>query len=160
MRGPRNGLGTIVLVAGLIARIAVAQEPAAPAAPAAQTGTVSGVVLDKSTGDPVIEAGVEVVDSGKKVTTDLDGRYKLDLPPRTYQPRFFAPLYQPMRVQGVVVKPRTVTKQNVTLAAAQANVEVVEVVARADRAAEATQLTERKNAPVVEDTVSAETIAK
>src|SRR5215470_14944793 len=160
MHGPRNRIGAFVLVAGLAARVAVAQQSTAPAAPAAETGTVSGTVVDKSTGDAVIEAGVEVVDTGKKATTDLDGRYKLDLPPGTYQLRFFAPLYQPMRVQGIVVKPRTVTKQNVTLAAAQANVEVVEVVARADRAAEATQLSERKNAAVVKDTVSAETIAK
>jgi len=149
-----------VLVAGLAARVAVAQQSTAPAAPAAETGTVAGTVVDKSTGDPVIEAGVEVVDTNKKVSTDLDGRYKLDLPPGTYQLRFFAPLYQPVRVQGVVVKVRTVTKQNVTLAAAKANVEVVEVIARADRAAEATQLTDRKNAAVVKDTVSAETITK
>jgi len=160
MRRPWKRLTTFGLVIGLMARTTLAQQPAAPAAPATETGTVSGTVVDKSTGDAVIEAGVEVVETGKKVTTDLDGRYKLDLPPGTYQLRFFAPLYQPVRLTGVVVKPKSVTKQNVTLAAAQANVEVVEVVARANRAAEVTQLADRKNAAVVKDTVSAEAIAK
>ncbi len=135
-----------------------AQQP--PEASAGDTGSVSGKVIDKSTGDPVIEAGVEVVGTGKKTATDLDGRYKLDLPLGTYELRFFAPLYQPVRLQGVIVKTKSVTKQDVTLAAAKGNVQVVEVVARADRAAEATQLADRKNAPVVKDTVSAETIAK
>src|SRR6266478_6209599 len=62
MRGPWNGLGMFVLAAGLIARIAVAQQSAAPAAPASETGTLSGVVLDKTTGEPIIEAGVEIID--------------------------------------------------------------------------------------------------
>src|SRR2546425_247727 len=115
-----------------------------PAAATAETGTVSGKVIDKSTGDPIIEAGVEVVDKGKKVVTDIDGNYKVDLPPGTYQLRIFAPLFQPVRLQGVVVKPRQVTKQNASLSAAAANVEVVQVVAQADRTAEATRLTDRK----------------
>src|SRR5690349_17525763 len=108
MRGSWKRLTTFGLVIGLMARSAFGQQPAAPAAPAAEAGTVSGTVVDKSTGDAVIEAGVEVVETGKKVTTDIDGRYKLDLPPGTYQLRFFAPLYQPLRVQGVVVKLKSV----------------------------------------------------
>jgi hypothetical protein len=160
MRGPWNGLGTFVLVVGLIGRIAVAQEAAAPAAPAAETGTLSGVVLDKTTGEPIIEAGVEIIDRGKTVKTDLDGRYNLKLPPGTYQVRFFAPLYQGARIQNVTIKANQVTKQDVSLAASKANVEVVEVVAQANKAAEATQLLKRKKSDVVSETVSAEAIKK
>ena len=90
-----------------------------PAAETSESGTVSGKVIDKSTGDPIIEAGVEVVDKGKKVVTDIDGNYKIDLPPGTYQLRIFAPLFQPVRLQGVIVKPRQVTKQNASLSAAR-----------------------------------------
>jgi len=153
-------LGTFVLAAGLIARIAVAQQAAAPAAPAAETGTLSGVVLDKTTGEPIIEAGVEIVDHEKTVKTDLDGKYSVKLPAGTYQVRFFAPLYQGARIQSIVIKPNQVTKQDVSLAASKANVEVVEVVAQANKAAEATQLIRRKKADVVSETVSAETIKK
>jgi outer membrane receptor for ferrienterochelin and colicin len=144
----------------LVGRIAVAQEPAAPAAPAAETGTLAGVVLDKTTGEPIIEAGVEVVDRGKTVKTDLDGKYSLRLPPGTYQVRFFAPLYQGTRLQNVTIKANQVTKQDVSLAASKANVEVVEVVAQANKAAEATQLIKRKKSDVVSETVSAEAIKK
>ncbi len=157
MRGPWKGLGTFMLVAGLLVRLAVAQQPAAPAP---ETGTLSGVVLDKTTGEPIIEAGVEIVDHGKTVKTDLDGKYSLKLPAGTYQVRFFAPLFQGVRIQNVVIKPNQVTKQDVSLAASKANVEVVEVIAQANKAAEATQLARRKKADVVSETVSAETIKK
>jgi hypothetical protein len=136
-----------------------APAPAPQAQPAA-SGIVSGTVLDKSTGDAVIEAGVEVVGTGRTVRTDLDGHFKLELPEGTYQLRIFAPFYTPVRLEGVVVKAGQVVKASTSLASAPGNVQVVEVVARADRAAEATQLTERKNAAVVSETVSAEVIKK
>ncbi len=124
-------------------------------------GTVTGVVLDKSSGDPIIEAGVEVVEHGRTVRTDLDGRYTLKLPPGTYQLRVFAPLYQGVRLQAVLVKTGEVTTSDARLApAGTAGVEVVEVVAQARKAAEATQLLKRQKAAVVEDNVSAETIKK
>lgn len=130
------------------------------AAPSTQ-GTVQGRVLDKSTGDPIIEAGVEVVQTGKRVRTDLDGKYSLRLPPGTYELRVFAPLYVGTRLQNVVVKPNLTTVADTNLKPeAGAGVEVVEVVAEAKKAAEATQLLERKASDVVEDNIGAQTIAK
>ena len=134
-------------------------QTAAPAA--AEEGTISGRVLDRSTGDPIIEAGVEVTQTGKRVRTDLDGKYKLTVPPGTYELRIFAPLYTGARLQNVVVRPKAVTTTDANLLPeGKASVEVVEVVAQADKAAEATQLLERKNSPVVSDNVAAETIRK
>ena len=123
-------------------------------------GTVNGTVLDKTTGDPLIQATVEVVGQAKKVETDMDGHFTLKLLPGTYEFRVSAPLYQPVRLQGVKVKANEVSKQSVSLAAATANVEVVEVVAKANKAAEAAQLVERKKSAVVSETVSAEVIKK
>jgi len=128
---------------------------------AGDTGTIAGTVLDKASGEPVIEAGVEVVDQKISVKTDLDGKYTLKLPPGQYQLRIGAAGYQSVRLQGIIVKVNTVAKQNVSLSAAgQAGVQVVEVIAQANKAAEATQLLQRKKAAVVSDTVSAEVIAK
>jgi len=126
-----------------------------------EVGTISGTVLDRGSGDPVIEAGVEVVGAGKTVRTDLDGRYTIKLPPGTYQLRVFAPLYQGTRLEKVVVQPGTVTKADTALApSGSAGVEVVEVIAQAKKATEATQLLKRQKSAVVSDNVSAETIAK
>jgi hypothetical protein len=153
------GFGFVLLVAGALSG-APDVRAQVPAAPAGEPGTVSGVVLDKATGDPIIEATVEVVGGEKKVQTDLDGRFRFELPPGGYELRISAPLYQPVRLQGVHVKPHEVTKANTSLVTAKGNVQVVEVVAQANRASEATQLTERKKSAVVSETVGAETIAK
>ncbi|HVN87592.1 MAG TPA: TonB-dependent receptor [Candidatus Binatia bacterium] len=130
------------------------------AAPAA-SGKIAGRVIDKSTGDPIIEAGVEVIQTGKRVRTDLDGKYSFTVPSGTYELRIFAPLYTGTRLTNVVVKPGGVATADANLAPeGKAAVEVVEVVAQADKSAEATQLIQRKKSAVVSDNVAAETIAK
>lgn len=133
----------------------------APAQDVAPQGTIAGQVLDSSTGDAIIEAGVEIVGAGKTVRTDLDGRYAVKVPAGTYQVRFFAPLYQGARLEKVVVEAGKVAKTDVPLKPeGKTGVEVVEVVAQAQKAAEATQLIKRQKASVVSDNISAETIAK
>jgi len=147
------------LVVALSYGTTMAQE-AAPPAPAG-VGTISGVVLDKVSGDPIIEAGVEVVGTGKTARTDLDGKYAIKVPPGTYDVRFFAPSYQGARVQKLTVKANEVTKADAALATGgKTAMDVVEVVAQAKKANEATQLLKRQKAPTVSDNVSAETIAK
>src|SRR5258706_14697250 len=131
------------------------------AAPAAeQLGSISGQVLDKSTGEPLIDAGVEVVDDGKSTRTDLDGKYAIRIEPGTYQIRVFAGGFQGVRLQTVTVAPGQVSKADAVLAPAGGGGIVVEVVAQASKAAETTQLLKRKRASVVSDTISAETIKK
>lgn len=156
-RTGRGALAIVALAATLLALPASAQDQAAPA----PQGTISGVVLDKGSGQPIIEAGVEVVGTGKKTVTDLDGRYSIRVPVGVYEVRFYAPLYQGARIQKVAVTADEVRKLDVSLlSSGQAGVDVVEVTAQANRAAEATQLLQRKKAPVVSDNISAESIRK
>ncbi len=139
-----------------IATIAVGQDEAA----SGRTGTIVGTVIDGSTAEPIIEAGVEIIGIGRRIRTDLDGQFRIDVPPGTYQVRFFAPLYQGARIQKVVVESGKVATTDVSLQPSDAGVETVEVVAEADKAAEVAQLLERKKSAVVSDNVSAETIRK
>lgn len=134
---------------------------AQPTPPAAATGTIAGQVIDTSTGDPIIEAGVEIIGLQRTVRTDLDGRYSMKVPPGTYQVRFFAPLYRGARIEKVVVEAGKTANANVPLEPeGEAAVDVVEVVAQASKAAEATQIVKRQKAAVVSDNIGAETIAK
>src|SRR5262245_20929833 len=130
--------GALALVGVVCTVLGVGAAWAQGAAPPAETGTIAGVVTDKAGGSPIIEAGVEVIGPGVKATTDIDGRYTVKVAPGTYDVRIFAPLYQGVRLQKVAVKPGQVTRLSVALEPSQAGVEVVEVVARADKAAEAT----------------------
>src|SRR5262245_28868955 len=100
----RRALALVCLTSTMAgAPVLWAQEPTA-APPPAEMGTVNGTVLDKTTGDPLIQATVEVVGQAKKVETDMDGHFTLKLLPGTYELRVSAPLYQPVRLQGVKVK--------------------------------------------------------
>src|SRR5262245_46779770 len=121
----------------------------APTPAAAEQGTVAGTVTDKVSGEPIIDAGVEVVDQKTTARTDIDGKFVLHLPPGTYQVRIFAPLHQPVRLQRVVVKPNQVARADAALPATAAGLDVVEVIAQADKAAEATQLQRRRKAATV-----------
>jgi hypothetical protein len=153
----------------LVARVAAAQEaldaPIAPASAAAAAttaqGTIAGSVLDVVTADPLIDAGVELVGKKKTTRTDIDGKFSFKVPAGEYEVRVFAPGYQGARITKITVKPGQTTLADTTLSPeGQPGVEVVEVVAQANKAAEATQILTRQKADTVQETISAETIKK
>ena len=152
----------VLAVASILVSPASGQEVTpGPEAPAPASGTVSGTVIDKSSRSAIIEAGVEVVGKGKTIRTDIEGRYSIRLPEGSYELRIFAPSYKGLRLKDVVVKPGQVTKTDVAMeSAGAAGVDVVEVRAQRKKAAEASQLQARKEAAVVEDTISRETMSK
>ncbi|MFH1026227.1 MAG: TonB-dependent receptor, partial [Nitrospirota bacterium] len=124
------------------------------------TGIIAGVIVDGKTGDALIEAGVEVVETGKKTFTDIDGKYNLALPPGKYEIRVFYPQYRGQRVKDITVNPGKSTRIDLALEPKTEEIQVVEVVVEAAKATEATQLLIRKKASAVTDSVSAETISK
>jgi len=136
--------------------------PDAPAsAPATAQGSIAGAILDVVTGDPIIDAGVELVGKKKSTRTDIDGKFGFKVPVGDYEIRVFAPGYQGARITKIAVKAGQTTLADTTLAPeGEAGVEVVEVVAQANRAAEATQILTRQKADTVQETISAEVIKK
>ncbi|MEW6731900.1 MAG: carboxypeptidase regulatory-like domain-containing protein, partial [Acidobacteriota bacterium] len=48
-------------------------------------GKVVGLVVNLTTGEPLVKASVEVVSTGQQVYTDTDGNFTLELPPGEYQ---------------------------------------------------------------------------
>lgn len=151
-----------LLLVALATQVQAQDASPPPAAPAATAqGTISGAVLDVVSGDPVIDAGVELVGRKKTTRTDIDGKFGFKVPPGEYEVRVFAPGYQSARITKITVKPNQTTLADTTLAPeGQAGVEVVEVVARADKAVEATQILTRQKADSVQETISAEQIKK
>jgi hypothetical protein len=159
------------------------QAPAAPVAPAAEAGEedmgaeegleeespepppgftgVWGRVTDAANGEALIEATVKVVSGAKKQTlTDIDGYYKLKLPPGTYDLRVFYDVYEGRRVTGVVVQQGKATKLEVQLSSDSTAVQEVVVEAKADKRAEGAVLQERKRAAAVSDAISSQEIAR
>ena len=125
-------------------------------------GRVQGTIIDAQTGEPLIEAQVTVVKTGKKVLTDIDGNYKIDLPPGVYDLRMFAELKPARKIANVKVDLGKTTHIDVALGSADDKIAVqeIEVVATPDTATEAVQIVQRQKAAVVSDGVSAQQIAR
>lgn len=131
-------------------------------APSIAQGIV-GRVVDATTHEGMIEAQVAVVGgSGKKTVTDLEGNFALALPPGTYSIRSFYELYEPQRVDHIVVSAGQVTRVDIALGQQQnaAPQEEFVVTARADRATDATQLQLRRESASVRDAISAQEIGR
>ena len=74
----------------------------------AQTGAISGIILDKTTKEPLVGATVQVVGTTLGIAADLDGKYYLSLEPGTYtlQVRFVG--YKDIVRENVNVQGETV----------------------------------------------------
>jgi outer membrane receptor protein involved in Fe transport len=142
--------------------------PAADAAPPAVTvpatrrgGTgVRGTVVDAATGDPVIDARVEVVRGATgSAVTGPDGAFWLALPAGEYTLRVTADFYRWRRVRRVTVADGA-ARLTVTLEPDPAAVEIVVVEGRPDARTETAGLQERRRATTVQDAVSAQEISR
>jgi hypothetical protein len=124
----------------------------------ARTG-VEGVVRDAETRETLIEAPVIVV-GGSRTLTDYDGRYAIDLPPGTYSLRSHYDLYQPVRVDDVVVRRGECTHVDLELESDASVGEEVVIEVRADTGTAATQLRERRETVASQDSLSAEEMSR
>jgi outer membrane receptor protein involved in Fe transport len=137
----------------------------APAA-RAQTGTVTGVVVDEATGESLIGVNVQAFEDGAEAmagggATDLDGRYRIAaLAPGRYDLVFSYVGYSGQRVTGVEVADGQTAALDVALT--EEAVEVGEAVVEAAliRSSDAALLADRRRAAAVSDAISAETIAR
>lgn len=124
-------------------------------------GAVWGVVKSKKDGETVLEGLVTVIGRKEYATTDVEGRYRLELPPGVYQIRVVYELHRPARVKNVRVTAGRLVKIDVGLDPDETAVEEVTAVeAEVERASAATQLFLRKNAAQASDSIGAQDIAK
>jgi hypothetical protein len=150
----------LVAVSGLLPiSVALAQEAAG--AEAQTPGVITGTIIDKSTGDPVIEAGVEVLGAAKRVKTDLDGKFRVRVPPGTYEVRVFAPDYRGVRIQRLIVQSNQESIADAALEPlGKGVVETVEVFGTPAKSTEVAQLAKRKSDVVASETISREAMRK
>lgn len=152
---------TPIIEADKVEEAPVEESPDPTRPPARGKGAVWGVVKSKKDGETLIEALVTVLGTKEYSTSDVEGRYRVELPPGTYQLRVQAELHRPARVKNVRVVAGRVSKIDVGLDADETAVEEVTAVeAEVERASAATQLFLRKNAAQASDSIGAQDIAK
>ncbi len=134
-------------------------DPARP--PPKGKGVIWGVVRSKGSNDTMLEAVVSVLGRTERVVTDEEGRFRLELPPGSYQLRVVYELYAPVRVRNVIVRAGVTSRVDIAMTPDASAVEEVSAIeAEAERASAATQLTLRKNAAQASDGIGAQDIAK
>jgi hypothetical protein len=132
-----------------------------PEVKAGFTGIV-GKVTDGKTNEALIEANVKVVKGPllKSTLTDIDGNYKLKLPPGEYEIRCWYEVYKPRRIGNVIVEKGKATRLDIQLGADAKAILTVVVEAKLDKRSSEALLQDRKRAVVVQDSISAQEIAR
>ncbi len=133
-----------------------------PALALAQTGTISGTVVDGDFGGGLPSASVYVVELGTGDAADIDGNYEITrVPAGTYSVRYSFTGYANQLVENVTVAPGETVTINVTLSP---GAELAEVVVEAEEIiatnSEAGLLRVRARAAQVSDAISAEAISQ
>ena len=98
----------------------------------AQDGALKGKIVDKETGEPVPFANIVAERGGRLAggaTTDFDGYYTIKpLPPGKYEVKVSFVGYKSILMTGVIVTPDAITFQDLKMASAAEELDIVEVI--------------------------------
>ncbi len=123
-------------------------------------GVVWGAVTDTKFGEAVIEAQVQVIGRKERALSDVEGRFRLELPPGKYRLRIVYELHQPARVDEVVVQLGQMQRIDVKLVPDEGAIEEVLIEEEVDNTSTEGQALTRKNSAVVGDGVGRAEIAR
>jgi len=140
----------------MIGSVVVCTVIAAAPAQAQEVGWIAGEVIDQNLAITLPGVPVEAVGTGQVAYTDLDGRYRLELPPGTYDIRIVMAGYAETNVTVEVVAGQLAPVQ----VALGSNVFAEELVVtaatlEADSSTAAAQMMMRMRAPSVQDNIGA-----
>ncbi|WP_405370445.1 TonB-dependent receptor domain-containing protein [Nonlabens sp. Asnod2-A12] len=125
-----------------------------------QNGTLSGKIIDGDFNDVLAFANVAVKNSNYGTATDFDGKYSMEMAPGTYTVVFTFVGYSTKEITDVIIKSGQVTNLEVTLTSAADALDSVVITVTKRQNSEKAVLDVQKNATVVLDGLSSESIKK
>jgi TonB-dependent receptor len=129
-------------------------------APPKGKGVIWGVVKETEFKEELVEAPVQVVGTKVQAVTDMEGRFRLELPPGTYSIRVSYELHESSRFDRVEVTAGKVIRLDVDLTPDKTAVDVFEVVEEADKASLEGLVLARQRSTVVGDGIGRAEISK
>ncbi|MCA0932921.1 TonB-dependent receptor [Lutimonas saemankumensis] len=126
----------------------------------AQTGELSGKVIDKEYNDVLPFANVIVKENGTGTTTDFEGAYSIKLEPGVYTVVFSFIGYETAEISEVVIKENEITEVNASIGPLSNELEEVVVKATTQENTEASLLNVQKKSINLLDGISAQTFSK
>src|SRR5690606_1496559 len=126
----------------------------------AQTGKITGKILDGEYNDVLPFANVLVKGTEKGTTSDFDGNYSIELEEGSYTLIFSFVGYDSKEVTEVVVRNGEVTELTVTISPSTASLDEVVITTTARRNSEQSVLNLQKNSHTLMDCLYIESINK
>ncbi|MFI5237281.1 MAG: carboxypeptidase-like regulatory domain-containing protein, partial [Ignavibacteriales bacterium] len=125
------------------------------------TGTISGKVIDQSTGEDIIGANILIDETTFGAATDLDGKYSIkNIPSGNYSLTISYISYSKKRIENVTVKQNEIIQVDVALQPEAISVDSVVIVGEASLEYEAALLNQQKKSITISDGISREQIKK
>ncbi len=124
-------------------------------------GTITGYVLDKETGEPIIGANVLIENTNIGAATDLEGKFLIEnVNAGKYNIIISYISYSKLTIKDVVVTAGKSTDLRVALTSEAISVDEVVVIDKLDRSYENALINQRKKANSISDGISSEQIKK
>jgi outer membrane receptor protein involved in Fe transport len=124
-------------------------------------GSVSGKVIDKSTGEALIGVNVLLKGTNHGSATDIEGKYLISsIEPGNYELIVSMVSYANTQIPNVIIKVNENTKVNITLQPEAISVGEVIVESKADNSYEAALLNKQKDAMSISDGISSEQVRR
>jgi len=125
-----------------------------------EKGIIRGTVIEDETGLTVIGANVVIPEPLTGVSTDLDGKFSMEIAPGTYEVQVSYISFQKITIQEVVVKSGEVTQLGtIRMKSNSLQLDEVVVTATATRKSEAALNTMKKKSVAMMDGISAQKMA-
>jgi len=126
----------------------------------AQTGTLTGKIKDKLTGEPIIGATIAVVGTSKGASSDFNGDYTIPLDPGTYKVSISYVSYKTQTQENVKITAGQSTTLAINLETSATELSAVTVTGARQTNTEVSLIKEIKNSNVVVSGMSAEQITR
>lgn len=127
----------------------------------AQTGSISGIINDSENKETLIGTTVQIENTTKGTTTDIDGKFTLTgIPAGTHTLVISYIGYQTLRKSGVVVENGKETKIDILLSPDDLVLDAVKVMGRANRSSETILMREQKEALIATQAIGARELSR
>ena len=127
----------------------------------AQTGSISGTIVDKQNGESLIGANILIKGTSVGAASDLEGKFTIkNVSPGTYTLVVSMVSYAKLTITDVVVKSGSIVKLNISLSSKAIETEEVIVTAKKVENSEASLLKLRQKSTSISDAISAEFISR
>ena len=127
---------------------------------AAQNGVIRGVIIEKSTGEPMPGAGIVVESLNVGAAAGPDGDYSFEVPPGNYTVRIKFISFNTVEITGVSVQAGGAVEVNAALEEASTGLDEVMIVAVRKMNSEVSLINAMKTSPLTLSGISSQQIAR